>query len=48
VVSGAGSVLLRAKGWGMLGVDWLFGVKLMNGLEMVEFGQERGFYGVNW
>jgi len=45
LVSGLGSVLLCAENWGMLGVDWLFGANLMNGSQMGEFGQIRGFTG---
>ncbi len=47
LVWGLVSVLLCAKNWVMLGVDWLFGVSVMNCSQMEEFGQERGYTGQN-
>ncbi len=42
-----GSVLYRAKDWGIFGVIWLIELIMMNGSQMVGIGQERGYTGWN-
>lgn len=42
LVPGAEPVLLCSKNWGIFGIESFYCFVLMNGSQMVEFGQERG------